>query len=87
MNTNDPRPARGNQAAGIASLAREVARLRRQLETHEREHQAAEHEREKQTQERARLRRTTRRYWVTTIATVIGSNLATVLVLVLGRKA
>jgi hypothetical protein len=61
----------------VAGLGREVARLRRQLEAHEQLHERAQIELERQAAERARLRRTTRRYWVTTLATVVGSNVAT----------
>lgn len=71
----------------MADLRREVSRLRRQLDAHEREHQAADELRAKQTDERARLRRSNRRFAITTIATVLGSNLATLLVLATRGKA
>lgn len=75
------RQGRANDPA-IAALRGEVSRLRRQLDEHERDHQAADELRARQAAERERTRRTTRRYWVTTLGTVVGSNLATVLVLV-----
>lgn len=76
--------ATGDERQGVtlAELGREVAKLRRKLEAHERGHELAELDRQHQAAERARLRRITRRYWITTLATVVGSNLATVLLLI-----
>lgn len=85
--SNPGGPAWGGPASDVRSLRAEVGRLRRALEQHEREHQAADELREKQAEERARLRRQTRRYWITTMAAVIGSNLATLFLLAAHVKA
>lgn len=56
--------------------------MRRLIEAHDREHETAERVREQTARERERQRKTTRRYWVTTIATVLTSQVGTWLIVV-----
>lgn len=84
--TSQDRPGRG-RSVDLAVLRGEVNRLRRQLEAHEREHQTTAELVEHQAAERAKQRRTTRRYYLGLGATVVGSNLATIAVLVTRGKA
>jgi len=62
----------------LAQVAREVGQLRRLVEQHEREHETAERVRTDTARHREQARLSARRYWITTLATVLSSNLAVI---------